>query len=100
MDPPTRAVPLKVRTHVMPSADGLARETTRPAPAPLRPTTDAAPASRVTTRSNVTVSELTFDRWALPSLTVTDATAGAVVRLARPGVPPTTSAAQLAGSLP
>src|SRR3954463_898759 len=100
MDPPNRLAPANDRTHVLPSPDGLAAETVRPAPAPLRPRIDAAPASSVTARSNVTVTDPTLDRWALPSLTATDDTPGDVVRLARPGGPPTTSAAQLVGSLP
>src|SRR5436190_13607924 len=74
--PPTTGDPPNDRTHVRPSPDGLPHPAVVPAPAPLRPASVNAPAPSTTARSNVTVSDVILLRWADPSLTVTDVTAG------------------------
>src|SRR3954449_5128244 len=74
-EPATTGDPENVSTYVRPSADGLATAVAVPAPAPSRPTTVMAPASRVTAWLNVTVSDVTRLRCTLPSFTWTDWTA-------------------------
>src|SRR3954453_23433610 len=89
--PPTTGAPEKesVQTLLAPRtlAVGLDHDAVVPLPAPLRPTSVNAPAPRTTDRSKVTVTLLTLDRWALPSLTWTDVTAGTSVGSTVPGVP-------------